>query len=172
VVGAGGTGGNIDIDPTFVVLQGGSQVIANATNPLATQAGNIYVSGDYILISQDSLVQASGPTNAQDGEIIIRGPDGDLVRVLAQLPESYLEAAGLLKGGCGVGRAGISALVLAGRGGVPVSPDDYLPSFNLGGRGEENGQAAARPSAPGELVALGPRDPSSAGWLLADRACQ
>jgi filamentous hemagglutinin family protein len=172
VVGAGGTGGNIDIDPTFVVLQGGSQVIANATNPLATQAGNIYISGDYILISQDSRVQASGPTNAQDGEIIIRGPDGDLVRVLAQLPESYLEAAGLLKGGCGVGRAGISALVLAGRGGVPVSPDDYLPSFNLGGRGEENGQAAARPSAPGELVALGPRDPSSAGWLLADRACQ
>jgi hypothetical protein len=167
VVGAGGTGGNIDIDPTFVVLQGGSQVIANATNPLAVQAGNITITGDYILISQDSLVQASGPTNAQDGEIIIRGPDGDLSRALAQLPESYLEAAGLLKGGCGAGRAGISTLVLAGRGGVPVSPDGYVPSLDLAGSGDSAESASVRAAAPGELVAMGPGDPTRAGWLLA-----
>ncbi len=171
VVGAGGTGGNIDIDPQFVVLQNGSQVIANATNPLAVLAGNITITGNFILISQDSLVQASGPTNAQDGEIIIEGPDGDLARALAQMPESYLEAAGLLKAGCGVGRAGTSTLALSSRGGLPVSPDGYLPSLATGLAVTSAG-VARHTQAFDELLALGPGDPTAEGWLLADLGCR
>ncbi len=173
VVGAGGTGGNIAIDPQFVVLQGASQVIANATNPLAVQAGNITIVGDYILISQDSLVQASGPTNAQDGEIIIEGPDGDLARALAQLPESYLEAAGLLKAGCGIGRAGLSTLVLSGRGGVPVGPDRYASSLATGLKVGAETTAQREDLVPDDLMlAFGPDDPTATGWLLAGLGCQ
>jgi filamentous hemagglutinin family protein len=172
VLGAGGTGGNIDIDPEFVIIQGGSNVLANAKNPLATQAGNIYITGNYILISQDSLVEATGPSNDKNGEIILRGPDGELSRSLAQLPESYLDAAGLLKGGCGAAQAGLSSLVLAGRGGVPAQPTGYVPSYDLAAFGLSGQDVVARADMRNMLVALGPKDPTATGWLLAERGCR
>jgi filamentous hemagglutinin family protein len=172
VLGAGGTGGNIDIDPQFVILQGGSNVLANAKNPAATQAGNIYITGDYILISPDSLVEATGPTNDTNGEIIIRGPDGELSRSLAQLPESYLDATGFRKGGCGAAQTGLSSLVLAGRGGIPAQPTGYVPSFDLAAFGLSGQDVVARADMRNMLVALGPRDPTATGWLLAERDCR
>lgn len=156
VLGAGGTGGNIDIDPQFVVLQGASVVSANARNPQAVRAGNITITGDYILISQGSRVEATGPTNDRNGTVIIGGPDGEVSEALAALPESFLDAASLMQAGCGAARAGLSSLVEVGRGGLPPDPDDYLPSLDPGaaaGRGD--GAGAGQASLP-ERFAAGP----------------
>jgi filamentous hemagglutinin family protein len=124
-VGTGfGSGGNITIDPTFLVLNA-SSIVANA---FGGDGGNITIVAENFFKSPDSIVSASSQLGAP-GIIDISSPVVDVSGSLADLPVSYLSAASLLANPCAARLAGkSSSLVVAGRGGVPYSADGYLPA--------------------------------------------
>ena len=120
-----GSGGNIFIDPQFMVLQN-SQIVANA---FGGPGGNIHIiAGQFI--SDPSTVISASSTLGIDGTVNIEAPDSDLSADLAALPASFLDASRMMQAGCGAARAGLSSLVEVGRGGLPPAPDDYLASLD------------------------------------------
>ena len=126
-VGSGqGNGGNILIDPDFVVLQS-SQIIANA---FGGTGGNIDIIAGFLIVSPDSLIDASSALGV-DGFVRTTAPDSDVSAGLAVLPASYLDAASKLQAGCGAAQAGQSSLTQIGRGGVPPDPGGYLTSQGM-----------------------------------------
>jgi large exoprotein involved in heme utilization and adhesion len=133
-VGTGDSGGgDITIDPEFVILNN-SNILANA---YGGPGGNIDIVADYVIISDNSRVDASSELGI-DGTVNISNPDQDIAKELAVLPENYLDVTGLISDRCGTS-AGSSSLVSAGPGGLAVDPDGYLPSFGAAGNVGYNG---------------------------------
>ncbi len=134
-----GNGGNINIDPQFVILNH-SNILANAYEGTG---GFIDIVADNIIVSADSRIDAASELGI-DGTVNLSNPDQDIAKELAVLPENYLDVTGLISDRCGTS-AGASSLVSAGPGGLAVDPDGYLPSFgaasNVGynGKGESSG---------------------------------
>lgn len=120
--GVGG-GGNIDIDPDFVILKQ-SNILANA---YGGPGGNINIVAGNFIATPDSVVDASSALGI-DGMVNISSPDETVSEDLAILPENYLDVTSLMSDRCGTA-AGASSLVDAGPGGRTVDPDGYLPSF-------------------------------------------
>ena len=120
--GVGG-GGNIDIDPEFVILKQ-SNILANA---FGGPGGNINIVAGNFIATPDSSVDASS-TLGIDGTVNISSPDETVSEDLAVLPDNYLDVTSLMSDRCGT-TAGASSLVDAGPGGRAVDPDGYLPSF-------------------------------------------
>ena len=140
--GTGG-GGNISIDPQFVVLKD-SSITANA---FGGPGGNITIVAQNYIADAGSVVQASSALSTP-GTVEIRSPENGVAGDVAQLPREPVDASRLMQGGCFARRAGApSSFTVAGRGGVPVDPDGYLPSFIV------------RSPAPGPRVAL-----ASSAW--------
>jgi filamentous hemagglutinin family protein len=123
-----GNGGDITIDPEFVVLDS-SRILANA---VGGNGGNITIVADHFTSSADSLVEASSRLGI-DGNINILSPDEEISNDLAELPAAYLDAEGLLRERCSARRlTGRSSFVLSGRRGLPAPPD---AGFSLSGLG-------------------------------------
>ena len=122
-----GDGGNITIDPIFVILDGGSEIVAKAR---AGTGGNIDITTQYLVQSPDSIIDASSEEGI-DGNVVIRSPDADVVSSTVPLSESFMDAAAMLGNQCAA-RASPqrSSLVVAGRGGLPPGPDGFLPGYN------------------------------------------
>ena len=120
--GVGG-GGNIDIDPEFVILKQ-SNILANA---FGGPGGNINIVAGNFIATPDSSVDASSALGI-DGTVNISSPDETVSEDLAVLPDNYLDVTSLMSDRCGT-TAGASSLVDAGPGGRAVDPDGYLPSF-------------------------------------------
>lgn len=122
-VGTGtGNGGNITIDPDFVVLNN-SRIIANA---FGGNGGNIAITAGNLFRSPESVISASSQLGIS-GSVVISSPIVDLAGSLESLPASYLDAGTLLAERCAARIAGnASSFVVAGRGGVPVEPDGWL----------------------------------------------
>ena len=118
-----GGGGNIDIDPKFVILNQ-SKILANA---FGGPGGNINIVAGNFIVSPDSVIDASSELGV-DGTVNISSPDEEVAEDLAVLSDSYLDLTGLTSERCGT-TAGASSLVDAGPGGLAVDPDGYLPSF-------------------------------------------
>ncbi|MBL8337466.1 MAG: filamentous hemagglutinin N-terminal domain-containing protein [Rhodoferax sp.] len=153
--GTGG-GGNIFIDPDFVILQN-SQIIANA---FGGPGGNISIVAGQLIADPGTIISASSALGI-DGSVNIDAPDTDVSAGLAVLQVSFLDAASLLRAGCSGARAGLSSLVEVGRGGLPPDPDGYLPSLDLGQLARSavavsstGGLQAARPAPLGLVAAL------------------
>lgn len=126
-VGSGfGNGGNIFIDPDFVVLQS-SRIIANA---FGGAGGNIDIIAGFLIVSPDSVISASSALGV-DGIVRTTAPDSDVSAALAVLPASYLDAAARLQAACGAARVGRSSLTEIGRGGIVADPGGYLVSAPL-----------------------------------------
>ncbi|MFQ5936000.1 MAG: hypothetical protein ACE5LB_06305, partial [Acidiferrobacterales bacterium] len=146
VQGGAGAGGNITIDPAFVVLNN-STIIANA---FGGPGGNITIVADNFIPSADSVVQASSQLGLQ-GAIVIASPENDVAAGIAQLPQQIVDVSGLLPEHCAARRTGAqSSFTVAGRGGLPPDPDGYLPSFNSGvvlPTGSADGSSAASQAA-------------------------
>ncbi len=140
--GVGG-GGNIFIDPQFVVLQN-SQIIANA---FGGPGGNINIIAGQLIVDPLTEISASSALGI-DGSVNIEAPDTDASSGLAVLPASLIDAASLMQAGCGAARAGLSSLVQLGRGGLPADPDNYLPSLDLARMGRSDGVAGVKTGAP------------------------
>ncbi len=140
--GVGG-GGNINIDPEFLVLNN-SQILANA---FGGPGGNINIVAGNFIPSATSLVQASSALSTQ-GTIVVASPENNVAASIAQLPQNIVDVSGLLPEHCAARRAGTqsSSFTVAGRGGVPIDPDGYLPSFTAGA-GSPQGSADVSPAA-------------------------
>ena len=117
--GVGGTGGNITVDPTFIILDHGL-ISANAAIGLG---GNILLRTDHFL-SSESLLTATGST---DGTVKIVSLELDIVAGLIGLPGNVLDVSSQLREQCAL-RLGedFSSFLLLGRGGVEASPDEAL----------------------------------------------
>ncbi|XSG85183.1 MAG: filamentous hemagglutinin N-terminal domain-containing protein [Methylohalobius sp. ZOD2] len=126
VAGGRGDGGNITIDPVFVVLDDGSRIIAQAREGAG---GNIRIVSDFFFASPDSVVDASSDFGI-DGTVNIDSPDTNISGSIVVLPASFMDASALLSERCGARAAGeLSSFVLVGRGGLPLAPEDLTPAF-------------------------------------------
>lgn len=124
-VGGGlGNGGNIFIDPDFVIMND-SKIIANA---YGGRGGNIKIIAGNFIADTYSIVDASSQLGI-DGTVDIDAPDTDVAGGLTVLPEAFLDITGMLQDRCAARNMGdSSSLFVVGRGGLPLTPDDYLPS--------------------------------------------
>lgn len=122
--GTGG-GGNISIDPDFVILKG-SQILARA---FAGSGGAIDVTAGLFLADPASVVDASS-TLGVSGTVQINAPINNLSSVVARLPESLLAVQALLRASCAakLAQGATSSFVERGRDGIPAGPDGLLAS--------------------------------------------
>ncbi len=118
---AGLNGGDIFIDPEFVLLDH-SLISANAA---AGRGGNITLIADYYFNSE-TLITATG---SQAGTIDIAAPELDLSNGLVSLPGGLIDASAQLRDQCArrLG-ADFSSFLVLGRGGIELSPTDPTPS--------------------------------------------
>lgn len=113
-----GSGGNIAIDPTFVVLDH-SQIIAQAAQG---SGGNINIVSEFFL-SFDSLVDASSQKGVS-GSVVINSPNVNTGSGLVVQSANYLDASGMMRQSCAAraGLAASSSFTGAGRGGLSPAP--------------------------------------------------
>ena len=141
-------GGNITIDPQFVVLQGG-QVVARA---FAGSGGAIdIIAGSAFITDPASIVDASS-TLGISGTVNILSPIQNVGGELTPLSEQFSSAAALLAQQCAARAAGgkFSTFVVAAREGLPVEPGGFLASPSL--TAELLGSSLSR-RAPHSLIA-------------------
>jgi large exoprotein involved in heme utilization and adhesion len=123
--GAGGKGGNITIDPQFIVLQH-SFISANAA---IGQGGNINLVSDFLFNSDlsNNNITATGTTN---GTVNITAPALDLGAELITLPNSLLSAESQLQERCTALLQGdFSSFISIGRGGTEPEPEELQITF-------------------------------------------
>ena len=118
-------GGNITIDPQFVILQN-SQIIAQAN---AGAGGAITVTAGVFLADPSSVVSASSQQGPQ-GTVNIQSPVQNLGEQLTPLSQQFSSAAALLAQRCAarVADGKFSTFVVAGREGLPAEPGGFLAS--------------------------------------------
>ena len=126
VFGPEGTvGGNITIDPEFVILQN-SSIIARA---FQGRGGNINITAEVFLADATSVVDASSRFGLS-GAVTIESPLSNLSGALAPLPESPLQVGALLRTRCAArmqeGQA--SSFVQRGRDRLPPEPGGFVSS--------------------------------------------
>jgi large exoprotein involved in heme utilization and adhesion len=122
-------GGNITIDPQFVILQN-SQIIAQA---FAGAGGAInIIAGSAFIADPLSIVDASS-TRGISGTVNIQSPLQNVGGELAALTQEFSSAAALLAQQCAARAADgkFSTFVVAAREGLPVEPGGFLASPSL-----------------------------------------
>jgi hypothetical protein len=121
-------GGNIKIDPQFVILQN-SQLVAQAN---AGAGGAINVIAEVFIADPNSLVSASSESGPQ-GTVNIQSPVQNLGEELTALSDEFSSAAALLAQQCAARAAGgtFSTFVVAAREGLPAEPGGFLASPSL-----------------------------------------
>ena len=143
------TGGNILIDPQFMILQQ-SQILAKA---FAGTGGNISLISNVFLA--DPFSQANINASSQlgiSGTVNIQSPIQNVGGELTPLSEQFSSAAALLAQQCAARAAGgtFSTFVVAAREGLPVEPGGFLASPSL--TAELLGSSLSR-RAPHSLIA-------------------
>jgi filamentous hemagglutinin family protein len=116
-----GNAGNVSVAGANVALNG-SRVIASAA---AGAGGGITLRGDQVLISADSVLDASSQVGT-DGIITIDAPDVNLDSGLAALTTEFLDPSRLLRPSCDVAGASSGSFAVRPRAGAPVSPEELL----------------------------------------------
>ena len=135
VDGANGNGGNITIDPPYLILQNGF-IQANTAAPLASgglvkvvadtlisSGGNLHVGGSAIRsftpgLFGDNVIQAAAPTGI-NGVISLSTPMIDLTGSLAALNNTLVDYTSLLAADCQLSLG--SSLSVMNRSGLPPS---------------------------------------------------
>jgi large exoprotein involved in heme utilization and adhesion len=127
-VGGGATtvGGNITIDPQFVLLQN-SQIVANA---FAGKGGNIRLQAQRVFLADPASIVSASSALGINGQVAIQAPVTSISSTVAPLSQSFAQAAELLRSPCAarLHEGTVSTLVERGREGVPATPDGVLPS--------------------------------------------
>jgi filamentous hemagglutinin family protein len=121
-------GGNINIDPQFVILQN-SQILAQA---VAGAGGAIDITAGVFLADPASIVDASS-TLGISGTVNIESSVQNVGGRLTPLSQQFSSAAALLAQRCAarVADGKFSTFVVAGREGLPVEPGGFLASPSL-----------------------------------------
>jgi filamentous hemagglutinin family protein len=122
-------GGNIFIDPQFVVLQGG-QIEAKA---FAGDGGAIDIVATSAFIKDPASSVNASSTLGISGTINIQSPLQNIGGELAPLSDEFSSAAALLAQQCAARAAGgkFSTFVVAAREGLPAEPGGFLASPSL-----------------------------------------
>jgi len=130
VKGETGNGGNISIDPQFVILNH-SSIIAEA---IEGHGGNITITAGQFIPSTDSVVSASSELGIS-GTVVINGPRVDVNGALVVLSSQLRGRTDVLREACAArSDRPISTLVEAGRGGLLQDPEGTLPALYIAGR--------------------------------------
>lgn len=118
-------GGNIIIDPEFVILKN-SRIVANA---FEGKGGNIGLVAQVLLADPQSLIDASSALGI-DGTVDIHAPVNNVSGLLTPLPADFTSASALLRERCmaRIREGKYSSLVVGGREGLPLEPGNLLPS--------------------------------------------
>ncbi len=122
--GVSTVGGNIDLDPKFIILQN-SQILANA---FEGQGGNITLTGDVVFVDSTSTLSASSALGI-NGKVDIQAPIQYLSGTLAPLPQNPVSVATLYASSCVAQQSGqYSSFVNAIPQKIATIPGQYLPS--------------------------------------------
>jgi large exoprotein involved in heme utilization and adhesion len=124
--GASTVGGNITIDPQFVVLQN-SQIVANA---FAGKGGNIRIQAQQAFLADPASTVSASSALGISGQVNIQAPVTSLSGAVAPLPQAFAQTTELLRSRCveRLREGRVSRLVLGGRDGVPLEPGSLLLS--------------------------------------------
>jgi filamentous hemagglutinin family protein len=118
VAGLSGDGGNIVIDPTFVVLRNGV-IQANA---VGGKGGNVTIVTDFLFADLASVIEATSELGI-DGTVSVSSPSSDVTGSLVALQASFFDAGAELARGCATRPGGTqSSLARAVQGAVPANP--------------------------------------------------
>ena len=122
-------GGNINIDPQFVVLQN-SQILAQA---VAGAGGAITITATSAFIADPASIVDASSTLGINGPVFINSPLQNVGGRLTPLSQKFSSAAALLAQRCAARAADgkFSTFVVAGREGLPVEPGGFLASPSL-----------------------------------------
>ena len=119
-----GGGGNISIDPQFVILQN-SQILAQAAQG---QGGAITIIAGLFLPDATSKINADSGSG-QNGTITIQSPIAPASGKILPLPQKPLIATTLLSQRCAALAGGeFSSFTVAGRDSLPAEPGGWLSS--------------------------------------------
>jgi filamentous hemagglutinin family protein len=120
------TGGNISIDPEFIVLKN-SRIIANAYEG---KGGNIKIVADTFLSDPKSIVDASSALGIS-GTVNINAPINNISGILNPLSTDFISATNLLRERCIARIRGgkYSSFIVGGRDALPIEPGNLLPSL-------------------------------------------
>lgn len=123
--GAETTGGNISIDPQYVLLKN-SRITANA---FEGQGGNIEIVSNVFLADPDSVIDASSSLGI-DGQVDIRSPISQVNGLISPLSKDFRSAVALLRESCmaRVHKGEYSSFMIKGRDSLPVEPGRFLSS--------------------------------------------
>jgi filamentous hemagglutinin family protein len=133
-LGADVAGGNINIDSKLIVAlpEENSDITANA---FRGRGGNINITTQGIFGIQRRQVQTpesditASSRMGVNGTIQINTPDIDPSRGILRLPAEVFNASRQIAQSCGDRNAGkTNEFIVTGRGGLPLSPDDFLSS--------------------------------------------
>lgn len=118
-----GNGGNLTIDPSFLILNDSSLISRSSFG----NGGNISILTDYFFQSQ-SVIDASAPFGLP-GTVSVTAPEVDLSSILLGLPGNLFDADTRLRPDCAVRLAGgISSFTVLGNGGLSLQPGGFIPS--------------------------------------------
>jgi filamentous hemagglutinin family protein len=122
-------GGNINIDPQFVVLQN-SQILAQA---FAGAGGAITITATSAFIADPASIVDASSTLGINGPVFINTPLQNVGGRLTPLSQKFSSAAALLAQRCAARAADgkFSTFVVAGREGLPAEPGGFLASPSL-----------------------------------------
>jgi large exoprotein involved in heme utilization and adhesion len=123
--GASTVGGNITIDPQFVLLQN-SQIVANA---FEGRGGNIRIAAQQVFLADPASQVSASSALGINGQVDIRAPVTNISGTLVPLPQAFARATALLSSRCAERlRAGnVSSFIMRERDGVPARPGGVLP---------------------------------------------
>ncbi|RMH35976.1 MAG: hypothetical protein D6690_07240 [Nitrospirae bacterium] len=122
--GAATVGGNISLDPQFIILQN-SRILANA---FEGQGGNITLIGDVVLADPFSTLDASSALGIS-GSVDVQAPIQNLSGTIAPLPQTPVRVAKLYADACAAQKGSkFSSFVARSQGGIPPLPGNFLPS--------------------------------------------
>jgi len=121
-------GGNIAIDPVFVILENGSRILATADD--GGTGGAIRIATENFFAFPGSEVSADSSIQELSGTVEIHSPDVNLAGSLAELPSTVLDASAQMRPRCAARKSGerVGSFALRGPGGIPAEPDGWLPA--------------------------------------------
>jgi hypothetical protein len=119
------TGGNISIDPQYVILKN-SRITANA---FEGKGGNIDIVSDVFLADPGSIIDASSSLGI-DGQVDIRAPITHVSSLVSPLSKDFRSVVALLRKPCmaRVHKGEYSSFMIKGRDSLPVEPGKFLSS--------------------------------------------
>jgi filamentous hemagglutinin family protein len=128
--GGSGNGGNLNLNAGFLVLNNNSNITANA---FQRQGGNIQITTQGLFPSRNSKITASSDLGI-NGTVQLTVTDPDPSRGLFSLPETVVDASGLVSQKCDATiskDSQQSEFIVTGRGGIPPNPSESIQDESI-----------------------------------------